>query len=151
REYFLGTNPPRWDTSVGLSAEVLPKYDGSKQYRVLPGPEFDTRFGNLAFLSLGEGLGVNAFHDKTYRIGAALTYDLGRSRHTSYYTARLKSVRPSPELKGFAEWVLFPVILRVDVRRSLGGYNGWAGDFSAYLPLGGSERFFVFAGPSLTV
>lgn len=150
RERFLD-DPPKWDTSVGASVEVLPKFDGSNEYRVLPGPMVDARYGHQAFISLGEGLGWNIFHDKNYRIGTALTYDLGRSRHTSYYTQRLDSVRPAPELKFFADWVLFPVILRVDVRRSIGGYNGWAGDFSAYMPVAGSERFFVFVGPSVSL
>jgi outer membrane scaffolding protein for murein synthesis (MipA/OmpV family) len=47
--------------------------------------------------------------------------------------------------------VEFPLTLRANVRRALGGSDGWLGDLGAYLPLpGSSERFVWFAGVSLT-
>lgn len=142
---------PTWDVTLGGSVEVLPKYDGSQNYHVLGGPMFDIRYKDRAFLATGEGLGINFTQTKNYRAGFALTYDLGRSRQLSHELSRLNDVEPSPEAKLFGELVLFPVVLRVDVRKSVGGYNGWAGDFSAYMPIAGSKRFFVFLGPSLTV
>jgi outer membrane scaffolding protein for murein synthesis (MipA/OmpV family) len=48
--------------------------------------------------------------------------------------------------------VLFPVVLRADVRKGLGGHGGWIGDLSAYMPIAGKpDKFAVFAGPSLTL
>ena len=42
-------------------------------------------------------------------------------------------------------------MLRADIRRSIGGSNGWVGDFSAYMPMPGSnEHFFWFAGPTVS-
>ena len=155
RQYFE-PNPPKWDVTVGMSAQLQPKYDGSQQYHVLPGPTIDVRYYDLAFLSTGEGLGINIFHGKRYRVGAALTYDLGRTDLYGFEPPGLNRLRavggvpPGPEIKLFGEYVLFPVVLRLDVRRALGGYNGWVGDFSAYMPVVGSRKFFVFVGPSLT-
>jgi outer membrane scaffolding protein for murein synthesis (MipA/OmpV family) len=62
-------------------------------------------------------------------------------------------LRPAPELKAFAEYLFFPVTVRGDIRHGFGGYNGWIGDFSVYLPVAGSEKYkyFVFLGPSITV
>jgi outer membrane scaffolding protein for murein synthesis (MipA/OmpV family) len=46
----------------------------------------------------------------------------------------------------------FPLILRLDARQFMGGNQGAVGDAGVYLPLpGSSERFVMFAGPSITV
>jgi outer membrane scaffolding protein for murein synthesis (MipA/OmpV family) len=150
RSYFLWGHIPKWEYNLGLSTEFEPKYDGSNQYHLQPGPNFDIRYRDVAFVSTGEGLGINLLHAKTYRAGVALTYDLGRAQHSDYRLRGIGDVQPGPELKVFAEYVWFPVVFRTDLRRALGGYNGWIGDLSAYMPVVGSEKFFVMVGPSLT-
>ncbi len=143
---------PKWQVTLGASTEILPKYDGASRYHLLGGPMFDIRYKQLAFLATGEGLGVNFFQNNYTRTGFAITYDLGRSRTLSHELNRLSDVSPTPEAKLFAELVLFPVVLRIDIRRSLRGYNGWAGDFSAYMPVAGwKNRLFIFAGPAITI
>jgi outer membrane scaffolding protein for murein synthesis (MipA/OmpV family) len=151
RSYYLWGKLPDWDFNLGLGAEFEPKYDGASQYHILPGPSIDIRYKDVAFLSTGEGLGINLVHKKNYRAGLALTYDLGRAQHEDYQLRGVGDVQPGPELKGFGEYVWFPVTFRVDLRRSLGGYNGWVSDFSVYTPIIGSEKFFVLVGPSLTI
>ncbi len=143
---------PTWQVILGGSVEVLPKYDGSHRYHLLAGPMFDIRYKQLAFLATGEGLGVNFFQNDWVRTGLAITYDLGRSPELSHELNRLSDVNPSPEAKLFTELVLFPLVLRVDVRKSMGGYNGWAGDFSVYMPVAGwKNRLFIFAGPAIAI
>jgi outer membrane scaffolding protein for murein synthesis (MipA/OmpV family) len=148
-------NPPKWRTVLGLSAQVAPLYDGSKPYRVEGGPVIDVRYYNTAFVSIGEGIGVNILHGDHYRAGVALGYDLGRD--VSDYTSHLHGlgdIQPAPFVKVFGEVVLakkFPLVLRVDARQFVGGADGAVGDVSAYLPLpGSSKRFVMFAGPSIT-
>ncbi len=148
-------NVPKWRTVLGLSAEVGPLYEGSKPYRVQGGPVIDVRYYNTAFLSVGEGLGVNILHGDHYRFGVSIGYDLGRK--TSNYTSHLyglPDINPAPAAKVFGEVVLakkFPLVLRVAARQVIGGADGAVGDISAYLPLpGSSERFVMFAGPSIT-
>lgn len=149
RSYFLAGKIPTFAASVGLSAQLSPKFDGSSQYRVLGGPSFDLRYRDIAFLSTGEGLGVNILRGKHSRAGIALTYELGRSADQSVALRGLGDVSAAPELKLFAEGVLFPLVGRADVRRALGGYNGWAADLAVYLPIAGSEKFFMLIGPSV--
>jgi outer membrane scaffolding protein for murein synthesis (MipA/OmpV family) len=151
RSYYLWGKLPKWEYNFGLGAEFEPRYDGSSQYHILPGPSIDIRYRDVAFLSTGEGLGVNLLHEKNYRAGVALTYDLGRKQHKDYQLRGIGDVQPGPELKAFGEYVWFPVTFRADVRRALGGYNGWVGDLSVYMPVVGSEKYFVFIGPSLTM
>jgi outer membrane scaffolding protein for murein synthesis (MipA/OmpV family) len=144
-------NPPTWQAQFGLGAEELPLYPGSARYRFQPAPTFDIRYRDIAFASLGEGIGVNLSIGHAHRIGAAITYDLGRREHLDEQRLHgLGNINPSPELKLFAEYVIFPLVLRADVRRSFGGYNGWVGDLSAYAPVIGNERFFLMIGPSVT-
>ncbi|MBD0276180.1 MAG: MipA/OmpV family protein, partial [Acetobacteraceae bacterium] len=124
--------------------------------RVLGGPVIDVRHRDLLFASTGEGLGANLLRGENWRAGIALTYDLGR-RAASYerHLHGLGNINPTPEVKLFADYVIsreFPLVLRADIRRNLGGSDGWIGDLGAYMPLPGShERFFWFAGPSLTL
>ena len=57
-------------------------------------------------------------------------------------------------VKLFGSYVIskeFPLILRADVRRIVGGANGLLGDLDAFMPLPGSSQTFVmFAGPTIT-
>jgi len=150
RPYFIDP-PPKWDFDVGLAFSIQPKYDGAKDYRILPGPTVDIRYRDIAFISTGEGLGWNIFHGKNYRAGLALTYDFGRRLNRDAKDRGLGvNVSAAPEFKAFAEYVIFPVVFRGDVRRAVGGYDGVVGDLSVYLPVIGSQKYFVLIGPTAT-
>lgn len=146
---------PNWAYNLGLGAEYQPIFPGSQRYRVQPGPEIDIRYKDLLFASTGEGLGVNVLRGPNWRAGFSITYDLGR-RAADYnsHLHGLGNIPVAPEAKLFAEYVIsksFPLVIRADVRRALGGSDGWIGDIGAYLPLpGSSERLIMFAGPTLT-
>lgn len=142
---------PDWQIEVGAAGALLPLYPGAGKYRFEPGPDIDVRYKDEAFFSTGEGLGVNLFSGKTYRVGAALGVDIGREADSATRLRGTGDIGMAPVPKLFAEYVLFPVVLRADVRRALGGYNGWIGDVSAYMPVWGTEKFFVFVGPTVTL
>lgn len=146
---------PEWQVRLGAAVGVRPLYDGARPYRLVGGPMIDIRYRDLFFASVGEGIGVNLLRGGNWRAGIALTYDFGR--HVGSYESHLRglgNINPAPEAKLFADYVIskeFPLVLRADLRRSLGGSDGWIGDIGAYMPLPGSaERFYWFAGPSLT-
>ncbi|WER50168.1 MipA/OmpV family protein [Cupriavidus sp. WKF15] len=147
---------PEWEVRLGAAAMLRPHYDGSSKYIVIGGPSVDIRYRDIAFASIGEGLGVNVLRGKNYRAGIALTYNLGRrAEENSPLLDGMKNINPAPEAKLFAEYAVskeFPLVMRVDARRSLGGSDGWIGDIGAYMPLpGSSEKFYWFAGPTLTL
>ena len=150
RGYFI-PEPPKWEYDLGAAFIVQPRYAGSKDYRVQPGPTIDIRYRDIAFISTGEGLGWNILHGKTYRAGVALTYDFGRRVNREQKSRGIgDDVQGAPEFKVFAEYILFPVVIRGDVRRAIGGYDGVVGDLSLYLPVFGNKKFFVLAGPSVS-
>lgn len=141
---------PDWSVQLGAGPSLGPRYEGSQRYTVEPEPLVEVRYRDVAFASLGEGVGVNLLHSGSHRAGLAVTADLGRNDDDDARLRGLGDVSFTPELKAFAETVLFPVTLRADVRRGFGGHDGWIGDLSAYLPIVANDRLAVLAGPSLT-
>ena len=152
---LLEPSIPTWEVQVGLSAQAAPIADGLGRYSVMPGPAVDIRYKDEAFASTGEGIGVNVLSFSHFRVGVALTYDMGREMHDDGKALNgLGNINPTPEAKIFASYTLaeaFPLTLRVNIRRQLGASNGWVGDAGAYLPMPGScEKFAWFAGPTVT-
>ena len=141
---------PEWLVVVGGSAELSPQYEGSQRYTVKPGPSIYVRYKDRFYASTGEGIGVDALRGTNYRAGIGISYDLGRDQDLNLRLRGLGDVDPAPELKLYGEYVIFPFVLHADVRRGLGGHDGYIGDLGFYVPVAGSEKFFVFVGPSFT-
>jgi outer membrane scaffolding protein for murein synthesis (MipA/OmpV family) len=146
---------PEWRVVLGAAADTQPVYAGADAYRVQGGPVINIQLSDIAFLSTGDGLGVNFLRGDHYRVGAAIAYDRGRLERDDYTNLRgMGDIRAAPVAKVFATYVLskkFPLILRVDARQILGGADGAVGDVGLYMPLpGSSKKFVMFAGPSVT-
>jgi outer membrane scaffolding protein for murein synthesis (MipA/OmpV family) len=148
-------NLPDWRYIGGVAAEVQPVFDGARADKVQGGPVINIQYKDLAFLSTGEGLGVNILRGPYYRVGVALAYDFGRKERDDYSDlAGMGNIQPAPVAKVFASYVLsktFPLVLRVDARELLGGADGAVADIGFYMPLpGSSKKFVMFAGPSVS-
>ncbi len=147
---------PEWRRVIGVATVAEPLYQGSRPYRVEPGPVIDIRYKDLLFASVGDGLGVNIVTGTHYRAGIAIGYDLGRHVHDYFSQLEgLGDIKPAPVVKLFGSYVIsksFPLVLRADVRQYVGGADGVIGDVEAFMPLPGSnDHFFMLAGPSLTL
>ena len=146
---------PDWRDVLGVGVEHKPLYDGSPLTRTQVGPVINIRYRDIAFASIGEGLGVNVFSGPQYRAGIALGYDLGRRVSDDVGNLHgLNDIARAPLFKMFGSYVIskdFPLVLRADVRQIIGGADGMQGDVEAYMPLpGSSKRLIMFAGPSIT-
>lgn len=146
----LAGPPPEWRAVLGLGAGVAPDYPGAERYKAQPSGIVDLRYRDIAFLSDGEGLGVNLLHGKGYRAGVAISYDLGRYHRDDPRVSALRDVDAAPEAKLFAQYFLLPVVLAADVRKGLGGHDGYIGDLGAYVPLPIGKSAFLFVGPGIT-
>jgi outer membrane scaffolding protein for murein synthesis (MipA/OmpV family) len=141
---------------TGLAADLQPVYDGAQAYRLIGGPVIDVEYRDVAFLSTGEGLGVNILKGAYFRVGVAISYDRGRIERDDYTNLRgFGNINPAPAAKIFASYVFskdFPMVVRIDARQIIGGANGAVADIGAYMPLpGSSKNLFLFAGPSVTL
>lgn len=146
---------PTWRIRVGPSVSFQPRYDGSSRYQFLAGPTIDIRYRDRFFLSTGEGLGVNVLTGPNWRTGVAVSYDLGRrGQDDNEHLNGLGNINPAPTIHVFGEYIVsksFPLVVRADLRRSVGGDNGWLGDLGTYMPMpGSSEEFNWFAGPTVS-
>jgi outer membrane scaffolding protein for murein synthesis (MipA/OmpV family) len=142
---------PEWQMQAGGGISLSPSFDGSPRYRAQLEPLLEIRYRELAFLSLGEGLGINLVSDKNYRAGIALSYDLGRRDGDDRRLRGVGNIAAAPEFKIFAEYLVFSVVLRADIRRAFAGQGGLIGDLGAYFPIVGAARYSVLVGPSLTL
>ena len=150
------TDVPDWQIETGLAENSRPLYTGSNDYRQLTGPVIDVRYKDIAFASIGEGLGVNLLRGDNYRAGVALGYDLGREAHDDLMQLKgLGNISSAPVFKIFGSYAIskaFPLVFNMDVRQYIGGADGVVGDFSIYAPLpGSSEKLVMLAGPSITL
>ncbi len=140
-----------WDVTLGGGAIGVPKFEGGKHYQGEPSLILDIRYGDIAFLSDGEGAGVNLIRGKNYRAGVALGYDLGRDQHDDARLKGLGNIGAAPEGKLFAEYFLSPVVISATLHQAIGGHNGLLGDIGAYIPLPFFDRqLIVFTGPTVT-
>lgn len=141
---------PDWRVMLGAVGSIAPTFEGSDKYKITPGGFLDVRFRDLAFLSTGEGVGVNLLRGMNYRAGISLGYDTGRKDDNDHGIKGLPKVSPAPEIKAFGEIFIMPVALTFNFRRAVGGHNGWIGDIGFYMPLFEGGGFILFAGPSVT-
>jgi outer membrane scaffolding protein for murein synthesis (MipA/OmpV family) len=139
-----------WRGTVGASVATQPSYLGSDHYDITGGPNFDIRYKDVAFLSTGEGLGVNLLFTDHFRLGAALGYDLGRHEDDDRRLRGMGNISSAVVPRLFAAMVLFPVTFRLDIRKGIGGNKGIIGDASVYAPVYGSKQFVLFVGGSAT-
>ena len=154
-EKMFQLNGPDWHYVLGAAADIRPLYEGAELYRKQGGPVISVRYRDIAFASIGEGLGVNLIRGANYRAGIALAYDLGRYESDDVAHLRgMGDIPRAPVIKVFGSYVIskeFPLVLRSDVRQFVGGADGLAGDVEAYMPLpGSSKKLIMFAGPSVT-
>ncbi len=140
-----------WEIIVGGGVAAMPKYQGSKHYEVLPTPAFDFRYKDWAFLTDGEGLGVDLLHGRNYRAGIAVGYDLGRSQHDERALNGTGSIPPAPVVRAFGEFAVLPFVVKADIGQAIGGVDGLIGNLGVYAPVVGTEKLVVFVGPAVTV
>ncbi len=147
---------PEWHTTLGVAESLQPLYTGARAYHFDFGPVIDVRYYDIAFASVGEGLGYNFIHGTNFRTGVALGYDLGRHMSEDYHRLNgLGDIKAAPVIKLFESYVIsqgLPLIFRADLRQFVGGADGAVGDVEVFSPLpGSSQNLVILAGPSVTV
>lgn len=146
----LGGPVPDWQVTVGGGLAGLPAYEGSNEERLSPAPTVDIRYKDLAYASIGEGIGVNIFRGTNYRAGVGLAFDYGREHNAATRLAGTQNIDPAPVFKAFVQYAFVPVVVSVDVRQALTSYQGLTADIGAYMPVVANEKVQIFVGPEVT-
>ncbi len=147
----LGGPVPEWRVTLGGGVAAQPDYEGAKRYTIEPSGVIDIRYRDLAFISDGEGIGINVLHGPGYRAGVAVSYDLGRNQSDDPRLMHLGNIYPAPEAKLFGQYFLAPFVVTADLRQAVGGHAGLIGDLGAYIPLPVLPHTFLFIGPTVTL
>ena len=67
-----------WQGSIGIGATVAPDYLGSDDYQSRVTPDFNLRYGDLAYLNWRDGLGINAVQTQYWTLSPFIGYHIGR-------------------------------------------------------------------------
>jgi outer membrane scaffolding protein for murein synthesis (MipA/OmpV family) len=137
----VAANTSRWSGSIGPAGIVMPTYEGSDRYKVMPG-----LVGNITYddmISLGtQGLSLY-WHHNALRIGGGVTYRGERKDDSSNSLfaegdkrlAGMGSIRAAVGVRGFASYDLGRLNLSASVTKFEGSdNNGLTVDFGAYMP-----------------
>lgn len=79
-----------WRVVLRAAVAAMPRYDGAQSYRESPGPVIVIPYRDIAFASVGEGLGVNLLRGANYRAGISYQHLHG-----------LGDIRAAPLVKAF--------------------------------------------------
>jgi len=152
--------PPDWIVTVGGSAVIAPRYEGSRSMNSLAFPFLSVTFKDRVFLSAADGLGVYLLKAGPLRLGTAFSYSPGRAvKYPSFEDNKLKMksdrvlrgwghVDPAPALQAFVLFMAGPVGLKASVRHAVGGGDGTLVDLTAstQFPIGSRLVIPLHAG-----
>jgi len=135
--------------TVGLGAQVLPKYPGADSYSIFPMPIFGFRREGapMPFSAQDEGVGFGFLgQDSRFNIGPS--FALRSKREQDDVGANVGDVGFTIEAGGFIE--VYPVRsfrLRADVRQGIGGHRGLTGDLGADFIIRDTDTYILSFGP----
>ena len=142
---------PDWTITIGIEPRVLPNYEGSSNYRMLPFPLFDIRpAGTPArFRGPRDGASIGILETDQFRIGPTLKLRL--PRHEDASTQGLGDVAWAWEAGLFAEyWPTKFLRGRIELRRGFGGHHGFVADVMGDVVVPVTQQLTLSGGPRVT-
>jgi len=138
----------KWQVVVGGGAMYAPKFEGSKDYEVLPVPFISATFGDFVQID-PRGVLVDLYQADKFTISAKGGYELGRDEKDSDHLEGLGDVDAGGVLGGVVSYELGPMEFKAGIDKTIGGSEGLTGTFGAEISHTW-ERFIFSAGVSTT-
>ncbi|WP_237154824.1 MipA/OmpV family protein [Oryzibacter oryziterrae] len=131
-----------WNVVVGAAALMLPEYEGSDKFKVMPFPLVSASFGERVFLD-PTGLRLDLYQDGGLRVGLKGGYDIGRQEGDSDYLKGLGDIDAGGILGGVVSYESGPFKVYAEVDKTIGGSDGLTGTLGA----AASHRYeqFIFS------
>lgn len=142
-----------WTVTLGAEGRVLPTYEGSSHYRVLPVPLFDIRRAGTPrqFQSSRDGASIGIIEFDNFRLGPTLKVRLPRREGDDSNLRGLGDVNFAVELGGFAEYWFTPWLrTRGELRQGVSGHHGLTGDLSADVVVPVTTQLTLSGGPRVS-
>lgn len=145
------TEEPR-KVRISLGAQAVPSYPGSDKFSIRPLFDVSAARGDdlYEFEAPDESFGFSILRSGDLSVGPSL--NLEGSRTASDVGADLTKVGFTVEAGAFAQYALSDSFrLRAEVRRGLGGHEGWIGNIGADFVAREGNDWLLSAGPRVTL
>lgn len=119
-----------WEFVLGGGAIYAPKFEGSKDFKVMPVPFISATFNDYVHIN-PQGLLVDVYKAENFTISAKGGYDPGRDEDDSRHLDGLGDIGAGGVLGGVIAYQLGPVELTAEVDKTFGGSDGLTGKLGA--------------------
>jgi MipA family protein len=139
--------------TIGVGAQVYPKFPGGDELGLFPMPIIDFRREGepLPFEAADDSFGFGLLgRDSRVNVGPAVR--MVNKRTPEDVGAPVDRVGRTVEVGAFAEAYVMPAVrLRAEGRKGLGGHRGWSGEIMADYVMRGGETWIASIGPRLRI
>jgi outer membrane protein len=143
-----------WTVTIGVEGRVLPTFEGSGRYELLPFPLFNLRPAGTppTFSSPRDGFGFGILDTGRFRIGPAFKIKLPRNESDDGNLRGLGDVDWTLEAGAFADfWPTEWLRTRAEVRQGIGGHHGIVSDLIADVVVPVTPQLTLSGGPRTTL
>ncbi len=143
-----------WTVTIGAEGRVLPSYEGSDSYTVVPIPQFDIRSAGTPphFHGPRDGFGFAVFDTGTFLFGPTFKLRLPRRESDNSNLRGLGDVDWALEAGAFAEyWPVSWLRMRAELRQGFNGHHGLVSDLMADVVAPVTPQLTLSGGPRLTL
>lgn len=133
---------------LGLAGVYAPAYQGADDYRAIPFPVLDLKYGRF-FASMRKGVGATLLESRAVSVGAGVTYVPGYRRRDA--PAGVGRLSGGAGARISADARLGPFVAGLGATRALSGdVDGTLIDASLAMPVRASERLILIPSVSAT-
>lgn len=141
----------KYKIRVGPGALYSPDYEGSSRYRLHFVPVVDLQWKQLASIH-EKSLRIYLVHKPWLRLGPIVSYASGRRESDNPHLRGLGDVGIGMEVGGFAESVVGPVAVRLDMQKEVvGGHGGWISHVEVGSVFFENETWSLAAGARMSI
>ena len=152
----VASEPPArldgWTVTLGLEGRVLPSFEGSERFMLLPVPLIDIRRAGTPrqFKSPRDGLSVAILETGMFRFGVTGKLRLPRTERDDADLRGLGNIGWGVEAGVFGEFWPVPWLrTRGEVRQGIGAHSGIVSDISADVVVPVTPQLTLSGGPRL--
>jgi outer membrane protein len=144
----IGQQAAEWNVILGAGVRVEPKFEGAKDFTIIPLPMVSADFGEYVSLD-PMGLTINAWQYEGLSVKGRLGYDFGRDADDAKHLDGLGDIGASAVLGFDLAYEMMPFEFKLSLDKNIGGSDGFSAKFGTALmvPL---DPFMFAIGPSVT-
>lgn len=143
-----GSQAAEWNVMLGAGVRVEPKFEGAKDFTIIPLPMISAEFGQYVSVD-PSGLTINAWQYEGLSVKGRLGYDFGRDSDDDKHLDGLGDIGASAVLGVDLSYELMPFEFKLSLDQNLGGSDGFSAKFGTALMVP-MDLFMFSIGPSVT-